>query len=60
MPKYTYRFCDGTVSEIEVNDEQYALLKRLDEQERQSNLRHKRRTASTGNKENADKNNEGD
>lgn len=60
MPKYTYKFCDGTVSEIEVNDEQYALLKRLDEQERQSNLRHKRRTASICKRENADKNNEGD
>ena len=44
MPKYTYKFCDGTVNEIEVSDEQYALLKELDEQEKDNNRRHNRQT----------------
>ena len=44
MPKYKYRFCDGSVIEVEVTDEQYALLKAMDKQERNNNRRHKRRT----------------
>jgi hypothetical protein len=42
MSKYKYKFCDGTVSEVEVSNETFALLKRLDRQERKNNLRHKR------------------
>lgn len=37
MPKYKYRFCDGTVSEVEVSDEHYALLKAMDKQEHENN-----------------------
>ena len=40
MPKYTYRFCDGTTSEVEVSDKQYALLKEMDAEERKSNSRY--------------------
>ncbi|MCL2797711.1 MAG: hypothetical protein FWD58_06630 [Firmicutes bacterium] len=46
MPKYTYKFCDGTVSEVEVSVEQYALLKEMDTEERRNNRRHRRRTSS--------------
>jgi hypothetical protein len=42
MPKYKYKFCDGTVSEVEVSDEQYAMLKAMDEQEKDNNRRHGR------------------
>ena len=45
MPKYTYKFCDGTVNEVEVSDEHYALLKKLDKQEREKNRQHKRHSA---------------
>ena len=39
MPKYRYTFCDGTVNDVEVSDEEYALLKEFDERERLNNLR---------------------
>ena len=42
MPFYKYRFCDGTVCDVEVSDTEYALLKGFDEQERQNNLRQRR------------------
>ncbi len=44
MPKYIYKFCDGTVSEVEVSDEHYTLLKELDKQERENNRRHRRKS----------------
>ena len=44
MPKYTYKFCDGTTSEIEVSDEQYAILNEMDEQEKENNRRHRRQS----------------
>lgn len=44
MPKYKYKFCDGTESVVEVSDEHYALLKAMDEQEKQNNRNQGRRT----------------
>ena len=46
MPKYIYKFCDGSVSEVEVSDEHYALLRSFDARERLNNLRQKRRNSS--------------
>ena len=46
MPKYTYKFCDGTTSEVEVSDQQYALLKEIDARERKGNLRYRRHNSS--------------
>lgn len=43
MPKYKYKFCDGTESVVEVSDEQYALLTALDKQEKQNNRSQGRR-----------------
>lgn len=43
MPKYKYRFCDGTISEIEVSDEHYAMLIALDKQEKQNDRNQGRR-----------------
>ena len=43
MPIYKYKFCDGTVNEVEVSDEQYALLKEMDKQEAGGNRKHRRR-----------------
>jgi len=45
MPKYTYKFCDCTVSEVEVSDEHYALLTKLDKEERENNRRQRRHNA---------------
>ncbi len=36
MPKYRYKFCDGSVSEIEVSDKQCALLIAMDKQEKRN------------------------
>lgn len=36
MPKYKYKFCDGTESVVEVSDEHYALLKAMDRQEKKT------------------------
>jgi len=46
MPKYTYKFCNGDVSEVEVSEEQFAQLTAMDKEERQNNLRQKRRNTS--------------
>ena len=46
MPRYKYRFCDGTVCEVEVSEADFALLKGLDEQEYQNNMRQRRGNAS--------------
>ncbi|MCL2061142.1 MAG: hypothetical protein FWH03_00750 [Firmicutes bacterium] len=46
MPKYKYKFCDGTSCEVEVTDEQFALLKEMDKQEHNSNFKHKRKSTS--------------
>lgn len=43
MQKYKYKFCDGTESIVEVSDEHYALLKAMDEQEKQNNRNQGRR-----------------
>jgi len=40
MQTYKYKFCDGTVSEVEINDEQYELLKKMDKEEKENNRRH--------------------
>lgn len=37
MPKYKYKFCDGTESVVEVSDEHYAMLIAMDKQEKQNN-----------------------
>lgn len=37
MPKYKYKFSDGTFNEVEVSEELYALLKAMDEQEKRNN-----------------------
>lgn len=37
MPTYKYRFCDGTVCDVEVSDEHYALLTAMDKQEQRNN-----------------------
>lgn len=44
MPKYKYKFCDGTESVVEVSDEHYALLTALDKQEKQNNRSQGRRS----------------
>ena len=43
MPKYKYRFANGEVSEVEVSESCYALLKKLDREEQDNNRRHRRR-----------------
>ena len=43
MPKYKYRFCDGTVKEIEISDADFTRLKDMDDRERKNNRRHMRR-----------------
>jgi hypothetical protein len=43
MPTYKYRFCDGTVCDVEVSGEQYTLLKAMDKQERENNRSQGRR-----------------
>ena len=44
MPKYKYKFCDGTESVVKVSDEHYALLKAMDRQEKENNRRNKRQS----------------
>ena len=46
MKTYTYRFCDGTASTVEVGDEWYAILAGMDKREKNNNRRHTRRHVS--------------
>lgn len=43
MPKYKYKFCDGTESVVEVSDEHYAMLIAMDKQEKQNDRNQGRR-----------------
>ena len=43
MPIYNYTFCDGTSSQVEVSEEEYALLIEMDSREHKNNRKHKRR-----------------
>jgi len=43
MPKYKYKFCDGTVNEVEVSSEHYTLLKAMDKQEHKNNRSQRRK-----------------
>ena len=45
MPIYKYRFCDGTVSNVEVSDKEFALLTDMDRRENANNRRHRRHGA---------------
>ena len=42
MPKYTYKFNDGTTSTVEVSEEHYKLLTNLDKEERTNNRKQRR------------------
>lgn len=44
MPKYKYKFCDGTISEVEVSNEHYAMLIAMDKQEKQNDRSQGRRS----------------
>lgn len=44
MPKYKYKFCDGTESVVDVSDEHYAMLVAMDKQEKQNDRSQGRRT----------------
>ena len=46
MAIYRYEFCDGTVNEVEVSDEWYALLIKMDKQEKNNDRRQTRRHVS--------------
>lgn len=46
MKTYTYIFPDGTKSEVEVTDETYERLMRMDEDERKQNYNYKRHNVS--------------
>ena len=39
---YRYKFCDGTVSAVNVSAADFALLNELDKRERENNRRHQR------------------
>lgn len=43
MPKYEYKFCDGTESVVEVSEKHYAMLIALDKQEKQNDRNQGRR-----------------
>lgn len=43
MPKYKYKFCDGTENVVEVCDEHYAMLIAMDKQEKQNDRSQGRR-----------------
>lgn len=43
MPKYKYKFCDGTENVVEVCDEHYAMLVAMDKQEKQNDRSQGRR-----------------
>lgn len=43
MPTYKYKFCDGTISEVEVSNEHYAMLIAMDKQEKQDDRSQGRR-----------------
>jgi len=46
MKIYKYKFCDGIVSEIEVSDMEYALLKEMDKRVQNDNLSYARECVS--------------
>lgn len=46
MSKITYKFCDGTTSEVEVSDELYSLHEQLLQQEKRNHWRETRRHVS--------------
>lgn len=59
MPTYKYKFCDGTTSEVEVSEEHFALLKKMDKEEKQNDRRHRRQNSPPKRNKADSKDNEG-